>query len=240
MGRRSNFVVAALIAVFGAAGLVIGDRILNADDAVATDGELPRETATELARATAAQGVCFGWQLDGVGPASRGSNLGGTTAVDSDPGRCPRWVEVWATVTYPPESSEADDSASIGVRTSSNLDVGPNVRARLDRFGLDENAFIDDPQWAIHRAALALPLLTAEAGAAEPAPTPTAPPAAAPRALEPAGSDFWRDRRWFVVAAAAFVLVAVAMTVGGLVAGRARRRAVARPGVPGRPAPPRR
>jgi hypothetical protein len=195
----------------------------------ASPADLRRETTAQLAKATAAQGVCFGWRLDSTDPteASRGSNLGDNVPVDSDPGRCPRWVEVDAMINYVPESSESEDSAAVSVRTSPNISTGLAIKDNLARFGLDEQAFVDDPTWAVSRAALALPLLTAESGAAEPAPTPAGPAAAAPSPLPAAGSDFWRDRLAFVLAAAGIGLVAVLFGVVGLLLRRRRP-----PGVP--------
>jgi hypothetical protein len=224
--RAANLLAAAA----GLAGLLVLGGCGTDDGPIwPADGSLQRETAAELARATAAQGICYGWHLDDGRAEVSGSNLGATTPVDSDPGRCPRWVQVRASVLYQPESSDADDTAIVDVRTSGDVRVGPDVRASLNRFGLDENAFLDDPAWAVSRAALALPLLTAEAGAAEPAPTPTAAPAA-PRAIDPAGSDFWRDRLWFLVFAGGFFLAALLLVVLGLFGRRAnRRRAAARP-----------
>jgi len=180
----------------------------------------------ELARASAAQGICYGWQLDdGLRTVSRGSNLGENAPVDSDTGRCAKWVEVRAVVTYPDVTSESDDSATVSVVASPNLNLTSAIDSWLARFDLTGAAFVNDPALAISRAALALPLLAAEAGAAEPAPSASVAPTDAAQALEPPGSDFWRDRLVYVVVA--FVLV----LVGGLFVsvGFIQRRAASRP-----------
>jgi hypothetical protein len=230
MSRRTVLLAAGAAAlVLGLAGCSSGGGV----DPGTAEGR--RETAAELARAAQAQNLCFGWRLtEGFtgNVVSHGSNLGDAKAASADAGRCPRWVEVRAAYYWTAESSEEEDYATFDVHTSPDLTVGPAIRRDLDRFGLTEQSFVDDPDWAISRAALALPLLAAEAGAAEPAPTPSA-PAASPRALEPAGSDFWRDRIVFVAFAALSLALAVLALLVGL-AQRARlrrRRFVPPPGV---------
>jgi hypothetical protein len=217
----------ASVARTAAALLALGLSACGADPSTATVSEQRREIASQLAKATAVQRVCYGWLLDagyGGTPPVRGSNLGENVPVDSDPQRCASWVEVRATVHYVPDSSESEDSASFDVLTSSNLTVGPSIEADLGRFGVDEQVFIDDPDWAIARAALALPLLTAEAGAADPAPAPSTPTTATPRALADPGNDFWRDRWVFVLVATGLVLFAAVFLTVGIVAGRRQRR----------------
>ncbi|HEU4423248.1 MAG TPA: hypothetical protein VFR67_12005 [Pilimelia sp.] len=182
--------------------------------------------AAQLAQASKRQGVCYGWVLsDSFRTVSRGSNLGDNVPVDSDTGRCGKWVEVRAQVIYEPESSEAADSATVSVVGSPSLRLDPDLTSRLDQLGLAEGAFIDDPGSAICRAALALPLLVAEAGAAKPAPAPSGVPTATPRPLAAAGSDFWRDRWLFVVVAGLIGLAALFLMVIGLVERRAQRSA---------------
>jgi hypothetical protein len=229
MGRLRTHVLAG-----GAAALVLGLAGCSSGgggvDPSTAEGR--RETATQLARATQAQKLCFGWHLTEGSTGnvvSQGSNLGDGKPASADAGRCPRWVEVRAAYYYTAESSESDDYAAFDVQTSPDLTVGPAIRRNMDRFGLTEQSFVDDPTWAISRAALALPLLAAEAGAAEPASPPSA-PAANPRALEPAGSDFWRDRTVFVAfAALALALAVLALVVGLVQRARLRRRRVAPP-----------
>lgn len=188
---------------------------------------VPPPTATEraetvpiLQRAAEAQGICYGWRLmDGYRYGSDkvvsvGSNLGDGVPVTDNPS-CPRWVEVAANVHYTSSSSEAEDSSNIQV-SSSDEDVRVyTIIAGLARLGIDDKAFIDEPGWAICRAATMLPLLTAETGDAEPAPVATAPPTAPPAALAEPGSDFWRDR-WsnVIVATCLFLVTALLLTVG--------------------------
>lgn len=192
-----------------------------------------QEITAQLARAAQAQGTCYGWVLDGGAgnSTSQGSNLGENVAVESDPERCPKWVRVRASVWYAPESSESSDSASVWVDTYPATTAGATIVSGLERLGLNEEAFIDDPALAISRAVLALPLLTAEAGVVDPAPTPSARPSAPPPTLEKAGNDFWRDRWVYLVVgltllAFAGLFVFIGVRQG---AGQARRRKVGRP-----------
>lgn len=174
----------------------------------APDAEMAGATSEQLAKATAAQGVCYGWRLESYGrETSVGSNLGAGVPVVSDPTRCARWVEVRADVTWTSSSSEAPDSAFVTIASSG---VPEPPAGALDRFGLDDGAFIDEPDWAVCQAALALPLLAAETGSVPPAPATTAGAAAGPP--PDAGSDFWRDR-WGYVLGAAVLLALAALTI---------------------------
>ncbi|MEU5721135.1 hypothetical protein [Micromonospora sp. NPDC047738] len=206
--------------LLGAVGLcVVGAVSGGSDDlsvpAPATDERT--DTVPILRDAFASQGICYGWRLtDGYDVVSVGSNLGDGTAVGDAPG-CPRWIEVSADITYTSESSEANDSAWIRVRGSDDLGLADlqAVETGLGRFELDEDAFVDDPGWAITRAATTLPLLAAEAGLAGPAATPSADPAAPASPLPSAGDDFWRDRwGWLLAAVALLLLAALFITVG--------------------------
>jgi hypothetical protein len=226
-GRTARTAWTARTVAAAAAGLTLGLTGCSSDLSVtAPDAEQRRQTASQLAWAAESQEICFGWELDSgwsAAPVSRGSNLGENVPVDSDTTRCPRWVEVRARVNYVSGSSESEDSATVQVQTSPDLSVGSRIEAGLRRFGLDEKAFVDNPALAVSRAALALPLLTAESGAAEPAATPPA-SAATPPALESAGADFWRDRWVFVLVAAGLVLVAGLFLTVGFVQRRKQRR----------------
>jgi hypothetical protein len=213
--------VATTLKVLGAvvvAAACVGTWILggkpsffdNSTAVPAPDAQMSAETAAQLARASAAQGVCYGWRLASRSTISRGSNLGAGVAVDSDPTRCAKWVEVQASVQWTDPSSEAPDSADVTI-------VGSGVAAppasRLDRFGLTNAVFVDKPDWAICQAALALPLLAAEGGAVPPAPAGVASGAGAPGDLPGAGSDFWRDR-WPYVIGGTLLLALAAVTIG--------------------------
>nr|MDT0661854.1 hypothetical protein [Micromonospora sp. DSM 115978] len=199
---------------------------------------VPTPTATEradtvavLADASASQGVCYGWRLisgyqDEI---SVGSNLGDGVAVDSDPTRCPRWLEVSAQVTYTSASSESNDFATVRVTGSEDMPAAGYVTG-LDRLGVDDDAFIDEPGWSICRAAVFLPLLAAEAGVVPPAPSATAAPAGAPAPadLPDAGSDFWRDRWLYLLGSAGLLVVTVLLVAIGWFERRHQRRAGAR------------
>ncbi|SCE68190.1 hypothetical protein GA0074695_0271 [Micromonospora viridifaciens] len=186
------------------------------------------DTVPILQAAFTSQGICYGWRLvDGYDVVSVGSNQGDGTAVEDAPG-CPRWIEVYADITYTAESSEAEDSATIEVKGSDDLDLAGlyAIERGLGQFGLDDATFIDDPGWAITRAATTLPLLAAEAGIAKSAATPTAAPVAAPSPLPDAGNDFWRDRWGFLLGAVGLLLLAALLVTVGVV----QRRKLRAPG----------
>jgi hypothetical protein len=214
----------------GAAGLIAFSLFQDSDSStvVPPPSAADRQaTVAQLARATGDGDICYGWELsDAAGTVvSQGSNLGDNVPADSDSRRCGSWVVVQAQVVYQPESSEAVDRANISVLGSPSLRIGPELATRLGGLGLDEQAFIDDPGWAICRAALALPLLAAEAGAAEPAATPSGAPAASPPPLAASGNDFWRDRWLYLVAAGGIVLVGAFLVVIGIFERQAHRSA---------------
>jgi hypothetical protein len=199
--------------------LALGAGCGSADDSTAvpppTETER-RDTVTVLQRSADAQGICYGWRLQGTGDevVSVGSNLGDGVPVGQDPARCPRWVEVAAAVTYTSASSELEDFVVVQVNSSESqweYESGDG----LTRLGLGDDAFLDEPGWAICRAAVSLPLLMAEKGHVEPAPVATVTPTAPPSPLADAGSDFVRDRIGYVIGAfLLFVLTAVLVTIG--------------------------
>ncbi|MCW3813674.1 hypothetical protein ONA91_04275 [Micromonospora sp. DR5-3] len=202
----------------GVAGLCLAGCASGSDlDVPAPATDERTDTVPILREAFTSQGICYGWRLtDGYDVVSVGSNLGDGTAVGDAPD-CPRWIEVSADITYTSESSEANDSAYIQVEGSDDIDFADlsGIARGLDRFGLDEDTFIDDPGWAITRAATTLPLLAAEAGLAAPAATPTAGSAASASPLPDAGNDFWRDRwGWLLATVALLLLAALFVTVG--------------------------
>lgn len=228
INRRTVLTIALMVSL-GFCGL--GVAMAGEDEGTAVPGPDATEvadTVAVLSAAAEAQGICYGWRLqDGTNVVSVGSNLGDQVEVDSDPVRCPRWMEVVADVIYTPETSEAYDSASVWVDSSEDIDE----RAFTDEFdglGLGESDFIDEPGWAITRAAVTLPLLAAEAGLAPAAPVAAAEPTVAPSPLPDAGSDLWRDRWGYFLTGSAMLLVAVFLVVIGLVQwGRGRRLAQA-------------
>ncbi|MDG4803869.1 hypothetical protein [Micromonospora sp. WMMD980] len=224
-------VLGLFVGVPCAIGIVNGGE---STDVPAPTTEQRTATVPLLASAFEAQGVCYGWRLyDWSTEISVGSNLGDGTPVRDDP-RCPRWIEVSAVVRYTSSSSESQDSASIGVDGSPDIeraDLYP-IASGLGRFGLDADAFVDEPGWAITRATTVLPLLAAEVGLADPAPTAATPaPSGTPAPLPDAGNDLLRDRwGWLLTAAVLLLVAALFITVGV----RQRRRATA----PGRGAAP--
>ncbi|MFY1705307.1 MULTISPECIES: hypothetical protein [Micromonospora] len=227
-----------MAAVFVVFGCCVGDDFSNVFTSDSGSTAVPPPTSTQrqdtvpiLARAATEQGLCYGWKLvDGSQAVTVGSNLGDGIAVEDNPG-CPRWLQLVADVDYTSASSELEDSASFRVAGSPDLD-----RARLGgldtdlaRFGLTEEVFVDDPGWAVTRAASVLPLLAAEAGLVEPLATAPAAPAAQVTALPDAGSDLWRDRSGYLFAVGALLLAAVLLIIVGLVQRSRQRRAAPAP-----------
>ncbi|MFI2708798.1 hypothetical protein ACH495_01520 [Micromonospora sp. NPDC018662] len=217
--RNTTLVWIGVVLLF--IGVPCGIGIANGGDS--TDVPAPtteQRTATVplLASAFEGQGICYGWRLsDRNTEISVGSNLGDGTSMRDDP-RCPRWIEVSAVVHYTLPSSEVQDSARIGVDGSADIekaDLYP-IASGLSRFGLDEDAFVDEPGWAITRATTVLPLLAAEVGLAEAAPAPTAAtPTGTPAPLPSAGNDLLRDRKgWLFTAVGLLLVAALFITVG--------------------------
>lgn len=175
------------------------------------------ETARVLAAATGVQGMCYGWNLMNAATyddrsVSRGSSLGPAVAVDSDTTRCREYVEVVARVTYTSASSESSDRATMTVESNSPRVNESDLTRRLEVMGFTSDAFIEDPGFLIMHAALSLPLVTAESGAATPVPA-TDPSAASNTpagALPSAGNDFLRDRWGFLTFAGGFLLAGLA------------------------------
>ncbi|MFR9777960.1 hypothetical protein ACL02O_18140 [Micromonospora sp. MS34] len=236
-GKRSGPLTGLLVVLL--VGLGLGGGIGPAGPAAASAGGQALTTgvpapATEeragtvpiLHAAFTSQGICYGWRLrDTYDVVSVGSNLGDGTAVKDAP-ECPRWIEVDADVTYTPESSEASDSAIVQAAGSADIDPADlaDIERGLERFGLDEATFVDDPGWAVTRAATMLPLLAVEAGLAAPAAAPSVDPTASASPLPDAGSDFWRDRWGWLVAAVGLLLLATLFIAAGAVQRRREHR----------------
>ncbi|WP_431874023.1 hypothetical protein [Micromonospora marina] len=198
--------------------VVIGVNSGDSDTGVPAPVADERSGTVPILRAAAdSQGICYGWELlDVYDEVSVGSNLGDGTSVIDAPG-CTRWIAVSANVRYTSSSSESEDSATIRIKGSDDIEFTDlaAIETRLGRFGLDEEAFVDDPGWAVTRAATILPLLAAERGLAEPAAAPTAGPPAAAAPLPDAGNDFWRDRWIYVLSSVGlFLLAALFLAVG--------------------------
>ncbi|GAB3978014.1 hypothetical protein V1634_13170 [Plantactinospora veratri] len=218
---KITLVVAVCLVVTG--GFVVG-ALSSGDDSTVVAPPEPAErtdTVTLLRQAHATQQICYGWRLRsggasyGAAPVSVGSNLGDNVAVDSDPARCPRWVEIDASVWYTSASSESSDSASYLVTSSSDF-AHVDFDRGLRRLGVDPDQFVDDPGRAVCQAAVFLPLLVSEAGAGSAArATPPAAAGAAPSPLPDSGNDFWRDRWVFLLGAAGlFLLTALFLAIG--------------------------
>jgi hypothetical protein len=173
--------------LFAAPGAAAADVIFDPADA--------DDLAATLAEATATQDVCYGWTVSVSDPVaglseSVGSNFGAGQPTTS--GDCQQTVEFEAYITYTSESSEAEDSATYDVTSSSG---GP-AKADLDALGLDMDGLTgENPDVVIGNAVTALPLLAADAGLAPPisaSPQEGNAPADAQLTDSP-GSDWWRN-----------------------------------------------
>jgi hypothetical protein len=225
--RRAPIVLAAAALLLAAPGTASADVIFDPADA--------DELANTLAEAYADQNVCYGWHVtvDDVGSTSDsvGSNFGAGRAVDSGATSCEATVEFTATITYTSEASESEDSASYDVHSSP-----PGVtHADLDGLGIDFDGLTgEDPDVPIGKAVVALPLLAADKGIADPlsaAPNPSTATDDAQLTDDP-GSDWWRDRGGMVIWA--LILMAAGGVLVWLVLKTGRRR---RPGVVRSPGP---
>ncbi|MDW5322680.1 hypothetical protein [Plantactinospora sp. KLBMP9567] len=217
-------IVLAVVVSLAVVGFIVLAALSPDDDSTVVPPPEPAErtdTVTLLRRAHTTQQICYGWRLRTGGapyqatPVSVGSNLGDNVAVDSDPTRCPRWVEIDAAVWYTPESSESSDSASYRVSSSADL-AHIDFDRGLQRLGVDPDRFVDDPGWAVCQAAVLLPLLVSENGAGSATRAPSASAAStAPSPLPDPGNDFWRDR-WVLLLGAAglFLLTALFLAIG--------------------------
>ncbi|MFG2165187.1 hypothetical protein [Micromonospora chersina] len=206
--------------------------VLNNDGDTTVSAPAADERADSVAilqRTSAEQGLCYGWELvdyyDYGAPLNVGSNLGDGVAVEENPG-CPRWVQVTANIGYVSESSESNDFARIQVTGSPDIDSADlwQVERGLERLGLTEDVFVDDPGWAITRAAVMLPLLAAEAEIVPPAAATPTPDAASPSPLPDAGSDLLRDRWGYLLATVGLLLLAALFVTVGVVQRRRQRQ----------------
>ncbi|HLL67377.1 MAG TPA: hypothetical protein VK453_16965 [Micromonosporaceae bacterium] len=171
-----------------------------------SDGQ--QEVVDQLARATEAHGICYGWRLSETDAAGTlGSNLGAGKPVTGDPTKCARYVEVVGKVVYYPESSESEDEAILSI--SSNLPGSDKLDpAVFERLGAGTGTLLNEPADTILTAAQLLPLLTMEAGLAT-APVPQPSPTGTVQPVAMGGSDFWRDRAVLVFIAAALLVAAL-------------------------------
>jgi hypothetical protein len=182
-----------------------------------------QSVAADLARASTAHGVCYGWQLlDASTPVSSGSNLGVGVKVADNPDKCAKYIEVRGSYHYYPSSSESEDYARYSI--VSNLSGSAKLdAAALDRLGVGTGRLLDDPASAILDAAEALPLLAQEAGlASTPVPEPSA--TGSPVPVEQGGSDFWRDRWVLLLVTGVLLAGAIATLVLGILSSRRIKR----------------
>jgi hypothetical protein len=132
-----------------------------------------------------------------------GSNAGPGVRVEEVPG-CERWAEFTARLTYTPEYSESEDSASYELSS----DFADFTDEDLKKLGIEERALLgDEDDVAVYTATAALPLIVADKGLA---PHLTAEPNAAPlppadEATDSPGSDVLRSDPFIV----AFLVILV-------------------------------
>lgn len=152
------------------------------------------DLAATLAEATAAQDICYGWDVDVddvyTAKESVGSDRGAGIPVDVN--TCSQYVILTVSITWTSESSESEDSAYYDVNSSGG---GPS-KTDLDSLGLDWDGLTgEDPDVVIGNAVSALPLLAADKDmgkAIEAAPETGAAPKDAALTDDP-GSDWFRN-----------------------------------------------
>ena len=183
----------ALVAV-GLSALLLLAAPTSASADVIFDPADADDLAATLAEATAAQGICYGWDVDVddvyTAKESVGSDRGAGIPVDVN--TCSQYVILTVSITWTSESSESEDSAYYDVTSSGG---GPS-KTDLDGLELDWDGLTgDDPDVVIGNAVSALPLLAADkdmAKAIEAAPESGAAPADASLTDDP-GSDWFRN-----------------------------------------------
>lgn len=173
--RRGKILAGAVIAVLLVVWVISGSGLFED-----TDTTVPTLTSAEandlvdqLAAAEDVQGICYGWKLldssgSSFGSGNRAVDEGSSRGVGSSAETCDEWVVVEGSVNYTSASSELADSGTISVRTSSGL-TGPSA-TDLAALDINEAALLEDPVSTVGYGALALPLLMAERGEAEPMP----------------------------------------------------------------------
>lgn len=173
--------------------LLAGPATASAD--VIFDPADADDLAATLAEATAAQDICYGWNVQVSDQSSSdsesvGSDRGAGVAVDTM--SCSKYVVLDVYITWTSESSESEDSASYDVTSS----AGGPTRSDLDGLELDWDGLTgEDPDVVIGNAVAALPLLAADKDmgkAIEAAPASGDAPADASLTDDP-GSDWFRN-----------------------------------------------
>ena len=174
------------------------------------------ELAETLQTATAAQGVCYGWNVvvDDQGGIESGEDVGSDKGAGTPVDRsCPKWVELQGGIQYTCESCESEDSSAITVEA--NFDGAPTA-TDLSELGFSGDQLLqEDSDVVLSNMVGALPLITASNGAAPAVPAPSA--ADAPKQAPgdvPTGTPStpdWLREHWLALA---FFLV---LALGGLV-----------------------
>ncbi|MEV4639221.1 hypothetical protein AB0J80_17890 [Actinoplanes sp. NPDC049548] len=173
-------------------------------------------TAAALARATQAQHLCYGWQLDSFERGqpvtlSLGSNGGAGVSVRKAPG-CDRWLVVVATVH--PASRKRD---KLVLQVVDSRDESSSTVMEPGSVGMTDTMFVADTGAGILRAAGALPLIAAENGMVPP--VQARPDPAKERALPSVGYDILRGRGGSLKVAVPMMflsLASLAMVIGVL------------------------
>ncbi|GIG60356.1 hypothetical protein Lfu02_47280 [Longispora fulva] len=191
------------------------------------DAEGSAALVAELAKARAAQGVCYGYELSFNGGRKQvGSNLGVDKPVTGDPTACPKWVRLSVTAVWTSDSSESEDSGSYTLTGSPGLTLP--TRQELEDAGLTTAAVIDAPAEATAAAMIGMPLLMAQHGLPVVPATGGPVDTASPEPLTTAGSDFLRENSGQLVAAATLLAGALGVfgygLFGQLLPARRRRR----------------
>ncbi|SDJ37910.1 hypothetical protein SAMN05192558_10967 [Actinokineospora alba] len=175
------------------------------------------DLVARLAKAEKAHGICYGWEVDGGSskPVTSGSSRG----IDISAKTCGRYAILTTDINYTSASSESEDSASVTVRTSTDLPY--LFSGDLSRVGVDTAALLEEPTTATAYGALALPLLLVEKGVVQPL-EPEAASAQPATAIGHPGSDFAASHRGAIISLSIFGGLALIGLVVGFILRRKR------------------
>lgn len=178
------------------------------------DGE---DLVARLAKAEAAHGVCYGWAVtDG---SSKSVTSGSSRGIGVSADMCGRYAILTSSIDYTSASSESEDSASVTVRTSTDL---PRLYSSdLSVVGVDTKTLLEEPTTATAYGALALPLLLAEKGEVQPL-EPEVATAAPTTSIGRPGSDFVATHRGAIISLSIFGGAALIGLVVGFILRRKR------------------
>lgn len=244
--QRGCLIGAIIVVVLAGIGIAIGTSGGDGESGPVLLTHSDEQTlAKDLARATDYQNICYGWQLalqdnySGHSGTTVGSNQGGSRPLDT--GKCDRWVELRASITWTSNSSSSPDFGRYTIRASPDLTSKlPNTN-QLERIGFSQKEVVNNPSVAVENLMEGLPLLMAENDAAKPLPVKEkAKPSESAAQPVDVNSDKWRNHKGMLIFGSIAILGAIACLIVGVVVWRRRRGDHGRggPAGPGGPSGP--